>query len=79
MSDSQEIIELFKKAAWEVDRKEFETLDLDAKISELGIDSVAMLEVIGYLEEELDVHLPDEKIARVQNLRDLTTLIAEVS
>ena len=80
MSTNREtVLELFRKAAWEVDRKEFEALDLDAKISALGIDSVAMLEVIGFVEEELDIHLPDEKIARVQTLRDLTDVIMSVS
>lgn len=70
-----EVLELFKKAAWEVDNKKIETLEMDQKISSLGIDSVAMLEVIGYFEEELQVHLPDEKLARVQTLRDLANLI----
>lgn len=72
-----QIIEIFKRAAWEIDRKKIENVDLDQKISDLGIDSVAMLEVIGFLEEEIGVNLPDEKIARVVTLRDLTNVIQE--
>jgi len=75
----QTIVKLFKEAAWEVDRKRFDDIDLDRKISDFGIDSVAMLEVIGYLEDELEIHLPDEKVGRVQTLRDLSNVIQEVA
>ena len=68
---SDEVVVLFKKAAWEVDQKKLDDLRLDDRISSLGIDSVAMLEVIGFFEEELEIHLPDEKLARVETLGDL--------
>ena len=70
------LLDLFCKAAWEVDRKKWDALDIDAKVSALGIDSVAMLEVIGYIEEELNVHVADEKIARIETVRDLVDVIA---
>ncbi len=76
--NDQAFIELFKRAAWEVDQKRLDRLSLDAKISELGIDSVAMLELMGFLEEELGIQIPDEKIARVTSLRELSMVIEEV-
>ena len=72
----QALLDLFCKAAWEVDRKKWDALDIDAKVSALGIDSVAMLEVIGYIEEELNVHVADEKIARIETVRDLVGVIS---
>lgn len=72
------ILDLFKKAAFEVDNKQFDQLTLETNISDLGLDSVAMLELIGYIEEELNVHFPDEDLARMQTLRDLSNLIAKV-
>lgn len=78
MESDNHVIELFKRAAWEVDQKKLEDISMDAKISTLGIDSVAMLEVIGYFEEELDIHLPDEKLARVDTIRDLADLIKQL-
>lgn len=74
-ANEPEIIALFRKAAFEVDQKEFGELKIGDKISDLGLDSVAMLEVIGFLEEELGVHLPDEKLARVETLQDLSDLV----
>ena len=73
----EEVVQMFKKAAWEVDQKTFEDLNIEDKISALGIDSVAMLEVIGYFEEEYDIHLPDEKLSRVETVRDLAELIEQ--
>jgi acyl carrier protein len=73
----EEVVQMFKKAAWEVDHKTFEDLNIEDKISALGIDSVAMLEVIGYFEEEYDIHLPDEKLSRVETVRDLAELIEQ--
>ena len=72
------IIELFAKAIWEVDQKKFDDLGMDKQIASLGIDSVAMLEVIGFLEEELELHLPEEKLQKVLTLGDLADVVAEV-
>ena len=72
------IVDLFAKAIWEVDQKKFDDLGMDKPIASLGIDSVAMLEVIGYLEEALELHLPEEKLSRVQTLGDLADVIAEI-
>jgi acyl carrier protein len=79
MTAEAKVVSLFEKAAWEVARKKYDSLNVEQKISELGIDSVAMLEVIGFIEEELEIHLPDEKIARVQTLADLSNVIQSVA
>ncbi|MBI5548379.1 MAG: acyl carrier protein [Deltaproteobacteria bacterium] len=72
------IVELFAKAIWEIDQKKIDGLSMDTQITTLGIDSVAMLEVIGFLEEELEIHLPEERLQRVQVLGDLADLIGEL-
>jgi len=72
------IIEIFSKAIWEIDRKRFDDLSFEKDIPSLEINSVAMLEVIGYLEEALDLHLPEEKLQAVRTLGDLADVIAEV-
>jgi len=76
-NDTKKVLALFKTAVWEIDQKKLEDLKVEDKISALGIDSVAMLEVIGYLEDELDIHLPDEKLANVETVGDLTAVIAQ--
>ena len=74
---NDEILALFKRALFEVDRKEIHDLTSSSAISSLGIDSVAMLEVIGFLEEELGVHLSDEQLAAVTTVGDLVRVIQE--
>lgn len=76
MQSKEQLLTLFKEAAWEVDQREFESLSLDTEIAELGVDSVALLEIFGYVEEELDVYLAQEDLAQVKTLSDLGDLIA---
>lgn len=71
-------VALFRRAAWEVAQKDLKDLSLEHQVSELGLDSVAMLEVIGFLEEELDVNFPDDALARVQTIRDLSSLVHQL-
>jgi acyl carrier protein len=70
-----EVISLFKQAALEVNGKKLDHLTPDTVISKLGLDSVAVMELVAYFEEKLEIRMPDEDLARVQTLRDLTTLV----
>jgi acyl carrier protein len=72
------VIELFARAIWEVDQKKFDDLTMEKPIAALGIDSVAMLEVIGFIEEELQIHLPEDRLQQVQTVGDLADAIADV-
>lgn len=69
------LIATFAKALWEVDHKKLEDLGLDKPIAKLGVDSVALMEVIGFLEEELELHFPEERLQQVQTLGDLADLV----
>lgn len=69
------VSELFKQAALEVNGKKLDNLTPDTVISKLGLDSVAVMELVAYFEEKLEIRMPDEDLARVQTLRDLTTLV----
>lgn len=51
--------------------------DLDKTLSDLGIDSLSALGIIVNLEEKFNVHLDDEKIAKVKTIRNLLTLLQE--
>lgn len=72
-----ELLSLFRQAAWEVDQREFDTLTMDTKIADLGVSSVALLEIFGFVEEELDIYLAQEDLAQVKTLGDLSKLIAK--
>lgn len=71
----EELTELFKKALWEVDRKKIDKLDFNSRFAELGMDSVLMFEVVGYLEQRLGILLPDEQLTEINSIKDLYELI----
>lgn len=77
--DEQVIMELFKKAAWEFDQRDLDDLERSTRISDLGIDSVSMVEIVGYLEEDLDFYLPDEKLMDIETIGDLTDIVLELT
>jgi acyl carrier protein len=74
-----EIIQLFKAAVYEVDQKQLGSVTPETQIANLGLDSVATMEVIGALEEKLSVRFPDEDLATLKSVGDLTALVRRVS
>ncbi len=54
----------FKKAALEVNGKQLTGLKADTVISKLGLDSVAVMELVSYFEEKLSIRMPDEDLAQ---------------
>lgn len=47
----------------------------DMEIRELGLDSVATMEMVGDLEEKLNTQFSDEVMVRIQTFGDLIALI----
>ncbi len=47
----------------------------DMEIRELGLDSVATMEMVGFLEEKLETQFSDEVMIRIQTFGDLAALI----
>jgi acyl carrier protein len=70
-----DVIKLFKDAALEVSNRKLDGLDKSTVISQLGMDSVAVMELVSYFEEKLNVRMPDEDLARINTIGDLGTLI----
>ena len=76
MHSNEEIIEIFKESVKEVDvNVKVEAVSMETELSQLGLDSVMTMEVIGVLEEKLEVRFPDEDLATIRSMRDLTQLI----
>lgn len=75
---SIDVIGLFKQAALEVHGRELGALDATTEISTLGLDSVAVMEMTGCLEDKLKIRIPDEELAEVETLGDLDALIRRV-
>ena len=47
----------------------------DTVISKLGLDSVAVMELVSFFEEKLNIRMPDEDLAKVQTLGDLGEVV----
>lgn len=71
------LLQLFKDAARDIALREFKSLSWDNKIDSLGIDSVALFEIFGQLEEELDLEFDEDKLKNIRTLADLRNLISQ--
>jgi len=77
MSDrDEELLSLLSRAALEVAGRRLEGLDMDTHLTDSGIDSVGVLEMVGYVEDELGLRFPDDEIARLSTVRDVAALVA---
>jgi acyl carrier protein len=68
-------LEVFRTTATEVAEKDFPTVAETTSIAELGIDSLGMLEIIGSLERELRIQIPDESLAGIVTVKDLLNAV----
>jgi acyl carrier protein len=75
MVRDDELLALLSRAALEVAGRRLEGLDMDTHLAESGIDSVGVLEMVGYVEDELGLRFPDDAIARLSTVRDVAALI----
>lgn len=66
-----ELLEMFRVTATEIVEKEFSSISEGTNIAELGIDSLGMLEIIGAMERQLKIQIPDESLAGIQTVKDL--------
>lgn len=77
MTDDQ-IIELIQNALCQAAPKkaaDFANLTMDKKLDSLGLDSIAVMEMVGFVEEHLDVTFNDEELTDIEHISDLANLI----
>jgi acyl carrier protein len=66
-----DVVSLFRKLAAEIEGKDFAHVQRQTRVSELGIDSVSMMEIVGCIEDELRVKIPDDQLAQLQTVGDI--------
>jgi 8-amino-7-oxononanoate synthase len=71
----QNLINILKAAVYDVNLKELGDIGASTRISELGLDSVAMMELIGVLEENLSIRIGDQEVSELQSVGDLLNLL----
>ena len=75
---SPQLIEMFRSLASEITERDFSHVQSGQTISELGIDSLQMLELIGEMERELDIHIPEERLVGLEKVQQLLSLVDEI-
>jgi len=69
------LLSMFCETATEVVEKDFKFVTEASVISELTIDSLGMLEIIGSLERRLRIQIPDESLSGLHTIRDLLDVV----
>jgi acyl carrier protein len=75
MSDNKDLLTLFKSVAARVDKRKFDHVTRESVITELGIDSLSMMQIVGEMETELGVMIPDEDLVELRTVGDLVKKI----
>jgi len=74
--DAPDLVEsIFEALQQTVKGKKSGTISRETVIADLGIDSITLMEMIGILEDRLDVVLADEDITSIRTIGDLESLI----
>lgn len=71
MSTDKDLLALFKSVAARVDKRAFDHVTRESVITELGIDSLSMMQIVGEMETELNVMIPDEDLVEIRTVGDL--------
>lgn len=70
-----QLIHMFREIVSEIAEKDLSHVQEDSPIADLGIDSLAMLELVGSMERELSIRVPDEQLVGLQTVRQLLELV----
>ena len=70
-----QIIALFTKAVFEIERKELTDISPNTDISTLGFDSVTTMEILSHIEEELAFEFPEDELGNIYLMSDLIRLV----
>lgn len=74
----EKVLSLIREALFDVApnrKEEFANIAISTTIEDLALDSIATMEMVGFLEDKTDMTFPDEELATVQSLTDLARLI----
>jgi acyl carrier protein len=70
-----ELIEKFRAMASEIAEQDFSHVTEEHAIADLGMDSLSMLELVGSMEREYTIHIPEEDLSGVQTVRQLLEVV----
>ena len=75
MTEKRDLLQMFKTVAARVDKREFPDVTRSSVITDLGIDSLSMMQIVGEMEVELGVMIPDEDLVELHTVGDLVSKV----
>jgi acyl carrier protein len=67
----KDLLLLFQTVAERVDKKSFNEVTRESVITDLGVDSLSMMQIVGEMETELEIQIPDEDLVEIVTVGDL--------
>ena len=75
MNARPDVLQMFKTVATRVDKRDFPGVTRASVITQLGIDSLSMMQIVGEMESELGVMIPDEDLVEITTVGDLCSKV----
>lgn len=72
-----ELITTFRRIASEVAEKEIPLPSETTPISDLGLDSLHLLEVVGSMEREYKIQIPDDQLVGISTVAQLVDIVQQ--
>ena len=73
--DRDDLMKLFQKTAAEIEPRDYGHVTENDVVSNLGIDSLGLSELVGAMEEELGIRIPEEQLSGVRTVKQLFELV----
>ena len=77
MTEKIDLFQMFKTVAARVDKRDFPDVTRTSVITDLGIDSLSMMQIVGEMETELGVMIPDEDLVELVTVGDLVSKVEQ--
>ncbi len=75
MNDAETLDVIRDAVAFAVPELAGRELKTNETIGQLGISSIAVLEIVGYVEDKLGIRFPDDELAQLNTIGELANLI----
>ena len=79
MNGQDELMEMVRSIFREVSEKPLGEIAPETPIAELGIDSVSLAEIVGRIEDTLDIEVPASQWLQVRTLQQVIDMIMQAS
>ena len=73
--DRIDLLTLFQRIAAEIEANDFSLVTENDVITNLGIDSLGLSELVAAMEQELKIQIPEEQLAGIRTVGQLFELV----